>query len=36
MKRINTIEDLQDAIILKKEIYSSLYHRVTLNIFKCV
>ena len=26
MKRINSIEDLQDAIVLNKEIYFSLYH----------
>jgi hypothetical protein len=26
MKRIKSIEDLQDAIILNKEIYFSLYH----------
>jgi len=26
MKRINSIEDLQDAIMLNKEIYFSLYH----------
>lgn len=26
MKRINTIEELQDAIMLNKEIYFSLYH----------
>lgn len=26
MKKIKTIENLQDAIILNKEIYFSLYH----------
>jgi hypothetical protein len=26
MKRINSIEDLQDATMLNKEIYFSLYH----------
>ncbi len=29
MKRINNIEELQDAIMLDKEIYFSLYHTRT-------
>lgn len=26
MKRVNSIEELQDAIMLNKEIYTSLFH----------
>jgi hypothetical protein len=29
MKRLNSIEELQDAIMLNKEIYLSLYHTKT-------
>jgi len=29
MKRLNSIEELQDAIMLNKEIYFSLYHTKT-------